>query len=211
MYHFGAGPSSATTSSTTGVSTISSTSSATAKPSGPANKATVGAYRYYGCQTEATTERALSGAAYAYDTMTLESCAANCTSFSYFGVEYGRECYCGNLFNSGSAAAPATDCSFPCGGDGKELCGAGNRLSVYVKGTTFTTTTETTTSASPSPTAPILQQTIGSATYYGCMTEATGVRALTGAAYFNSLMTLEMCIADCRGFAYAGAEYGQEV
>lgn len=52
----------------------------------------VGQYVYYGCQTEATNARALAGAAFASDTMTLEICATNCAGFKYYGTEYGREC-----------------------------------------------------------------------------------------------------------------------
>jgi len=52
----------------------------------------VSAWTYYGCQTEATSSRALASKATAYDTMTLESCASDCAGYIYFGVEYGREC-----------------------------------------------------------------------------------------------------------------------
>lgn len=65
--------------------------------------------------------------------MTLEKCASVCSSYSYFGVEYGRECYCGNDLNEGSIEAPASDCSFPCPGKLTETCGAGNRLNLYSK------------------------------------------------------------------------------
>jgi len=49
--------------------------------------------------------------------------------------------YCGNSFSAGSVVAAAADCSFPCAGNAAELCGAGNRLSVYTKGTGTGTTT----------------------------------------------------------------------
>lgn len=183
---------------------------------GPANKATVGSYSYYGCQTEATTGRALSGAAYAYDAMTLESCATNCAGFSMFGVEYGRECYCGNSFTAGSIPAPPTDCSFPCPGDGTELCGAGNRLSVYATNYTApssvasgTTATSTTTSA-PVSTGPSIKQVVGLYSYYQCQTEATNSRALSALTYASDGMTLEICISTCAGYTYAGVEYGRE-
>lgn len=68
--------------------------------------------------------------------MTLEMCAGSCAGFKYFGVEYGRECYCGDAFNAaaGSVAAPGGDgdCSFLCPGDQLEFCGAGWRMSSYV-------------------------------------------------------------------------------
>lgn len=53
----------------------------------------VGGYFYAGCYIEATVgTRALAPGAYAYDSMTVESCASNCTGYTFFGVEYGREC-----------------------------------------------------------------------------------------------------------------------
>lgn len=58
------------------------------------HRETLGDYRLVGCKTEPTVPgtRALGGASYAYDGMTLESCMANCTGFYYWGTEYGREC-----------------------------------------------------------------------------------------------------------------------
>lgn len=69
----------------------SSTTSAVATQPSLGVKQTIGSYNFQGCYTEISNGRALSGASYVYDTMTLESCAANCTDFRYFGVEYGRE------------------------------------------------------------------------------------------------------------------------
>jgi hypothetical protein len=61
--------------------------------------------------------------------------------------------YCGNSFSAGSVVAAASDCSFACAGNAAETCGAGNRLSVYTKGTGTGTTTGsgggTTTSSPP--------------------------------------------------------------
>ncbi|KAH8908759.1 hypothetical protein BR93DRAFT_502707 [Coniochaeta sp. PMI_546] len=120
----------------TGTATTSSTA-ATATATGPTQPATVSAsgttWAWKNCYTEATTGRALSSTSYAADTVTLESCATFCSAYSYFGTEYGRECYCGNSFAAGSVVAAATDCSFKCAGNANEYCGAGSRLSVYAR------------------------------------------------------------------------------
>ncbi|KAG6999490.1 hypothetical protein G7Y79_00034g069130 [Physcia stellaris] len=63
-------------------------------------------YNYSGCYTEATNQRALTGSQYFDDTLTVEKCAAACVAFARFGVEYGRECYCGDALNAGSVQAP---------------------------------------------------------------------------------------------------------
>ena len=107
-----------------------------APAAGPVQPATVasGAWTFYQCVTEAAGGvRALAADSYAADNMTLESCAAFCAAYQYFGTEYGRECYCGNAFSAGSVEAAAADCSMPCAGNANNLCGNGNRLSVYSK------------------------------------------------------------------------------
>lgn len=90
---------------------------------------------------------------YADDAMTLDSCEAFCSGkgTTYFGVEYARECYCGNKFEAGSVNAPASDCNMLCSGDQLQYCGSGNRLSVYVKNGTVVATG---TSSAPSSTSP---------------------------------------------------------
>jgi WSC domain len=216
----------ASISSTLGATpSISGTSVATATPTGPSIKQTVGSYSYYGCQTESTTGRALDGASLASDSMTLELCKATCAGYTYWGTEYGRECYCGDFFGAGSIAAPATDCSFLCPGDSTEYCGAGNRLSVYVFNSTVSSSSSSipsstvsptniaftsSTSSTPTPTGPTNKDTVGPYRYYGCQTEASNMRALSGAVFVNSGMTLEFCEASCAGWTYWGTEYGQE-
>ena len=102
-------------------------------PAGPSQPATVpGGWSFLSCYTEGQGTRALSAASYANDSMTLESCAAYCNGYTYFGTEYARECYCGNAFEGGSTVAPSqSDCSYICAGNGSEYCGGSNRLSVY--------------------------------------------------------------------------------
>jgi hypothetical protein len=70
----------------------SSSTSATPTPTGPSTVQSVANYVYYGCFTEGTGVRALAPGAFAADTMTVESCQASCAGYTYFGVEYGREC-----------------------------------------------------------------------------------------------------------------------
>jgi len=57
------------------------------------HRPTVGNYTLVGCQTDTVPgTRALGGASFVYDGMTLESCMKNCTGYYYWGTEYGREC-----------------------------------------------------------------------------------------------------------------------
>lgn len=197
--------SSTTSASITSSTSISATITSTTGTPTPAIKPTVGGYRRVSCWTEGTGARALSGASFAYDEMTLESCMANCTGFDYWGTEYGRECYCGNSLHSTSREAPDAECNMICGGDPTEFCGAGNRIELYL------TTATRTTSATPTPTGSLaVKPTVGDYVFVGCQTEATTGRALSGNTYADDAMTLESCAAFCAGSTYFGTEYGRE-
>lgn len=131
------------TSSTT-TPTPTSSSSAEPTPTGPTRKQVVSKnWHYQGCWTEADNGRALPDKTYADDDMTLESCAKFCDGLAYFGVEYGRECYCGETLATSSTKAKQEDCSFLCPGDQSEYCGAGVRLDLYKFQASNGTKTET--------------------------------------------------------------------
>ena len=93
----------------------------------------VGTWDFQGCYLETDNGgRALTGKFLADDDMSLEMCADFCDGFTYFGVEYGRECYCGDSLREGSVPAEEQgDCSFLCPGDRTTFCGAGMRLQLY--------------------------------------------------------------------------------
>ncbi|KAK0615933.1 heme peroxidase [Bombardia bombarda] len=203
---------SSTISSTITTGTITTSTTPTPTPTTPAIKPTVGNYTFIACWTEGTTSRALTGAAFAYDGMTLESCMANCTGFDYWGTEYGRECYCGNALAATSAQAPDTaECNFACSGDASEFCGAGNRIELYSTTATRTTATSSSTAA---PTATLaVKSKVGGYVFVGCWTEpGSGGRALSGGGYVGDNVTLEGCAGVCGGggFGYFGAEFGRE-
>ena len=63
---------------------------------------------------------------------TIEICKKLCfeKGYQYAGVEYSKECFCGN--NCPKKIAPRqTDCNMDCSGDRSQKCGGGNRLNVY--------------------------------------------------------------------------------
>ncbi|KAJ0164323.1 WSC domain-containing protein [Colletotrichum tanaceti] len=104
-------------------------------PSAPQHVPRAGDYKFLGCQTEATNGRALSGKFTASDTMTVDVCATFCSEggWQLMGVEYGRECFCGNSTTAaGSMPAPLKDCNMVCKGNKFQYCGAGSRLDLYL-------------------------------------------------------------------------------
>ncbi|EKD15864.1 hypothetical protein MBM_05875 [Drepanopeziza brunnea f. sp. 'multigermtubi' MB_m1] len=105
---------------------------------------------YFGCYTEGTGIRALGSVTFPSDTNTIESCVAACSPYKYAGAEYGRECWCSDSFGIGSVFAPDSDCAMRCAGDQYEYCGAGNRLSVYIRNGTGTASSSSSRSQLPS-------------------------------------------------------------
>ncbi|KAM0253586.1 hypothetical protein ACHAQJ_007214 [Trichoderma viride] len=204
--------------------TYGSGSSGTATSSGsqpaqtgscPAQPALVGKYNWYGCYTEGTSARALASTTYSDDGMTLESCATFCASYTYFGVEYSRECYCGNSFSAGSKLTTSSDCSMTCAGNDCDFCGAGSRLSVYSRNAPGSGSSSgassppsgTTTSATQQPTG--LPQGWKS---YGCYVDGVNGRILNAQNPDDANLTLESCAASCasQNYTIAGAEYSTQ-
>ncbi|XXG94458.1 FKBP12-associated protein [Hypoxylon texense] len=187
--------------------------SAAAAPSQPL---AVADYNWYGCQTEATNIRALSLFTYADDAMTLDTCQTFCSGkgTAYFGVEYARECYCGNKFETGSVQAPATDCNMLCAGDQTEYCGAGNRLSVYVKnGTEIAPTSSASGTAAPTSSSPGTPAVTGFPegwTNQGCWQDGPNGRIMpTYQAPDDPELTPQKCAQVCfdNNYSISGTEY----
>jgi len=68
--------------------------------------------------------------------MTVQACQVACreAGYIYAGLEYSRECWCGNAFaNGGVYLGPdgTNRCTDSCAGDKVEICGGSKRLSVY--------------------------------------------------------------------------------
>lgn len=115
------------------VYSLVSSSSTTSTPSPSATTAAT-VYPSLGCYSEATNSRALNSANdidYSATGMTVEKCGTFCQGYTFFGVEYGGECYCGNALQPGSVSEPDSQCYIPCDGNPSEICGGPDRLNVY--------------------------------------------------------------------------------
>ncbi|KAH8895106.1 WSC-domain-containing protein [Thozetella sp. PMI_491] len=191
-----AASSTADSASITDVASSTSTTEHT-RPTSVPGYPDVAGYSFVSCWAEPAGARALVGAKNTSDSLTLEECATFCSSWPYFGVEYGRECYCGLLPEANSAAAPLSDCGIPCSGDSTEKCGGNVRLNLYYN---------------PDKTGPGAPAKVGAYEYFGCATD-TLPRTLDGGASTSSdSMSLDMCESFCGGlgFTFFGTEYGRE-
>ena len=142
----------ASTASKTSAVPTTSASTASGLPSG---------WAYKGCYIDNAHGRVLPMQLPDNSSLTVESCVQGCygQGYSVAGMEYSTQCFCGNAIYSGGALASSdTDCNMPCGGNAKETCGAGNRLSVYSNGTITTY----------QPAVPQTSDLPGSWTYDGC-------------------------------------------
>jgi len=130
----------------------------------PQNIPKLGDWTFDGCFTDAvgSNPRTLAERFQVAGGVTIEGCTAECTKsgFSIAGLEFGLECWCGNSFSLPIAdiTAPLSDCSKACQAEPTELCGAANRLAVYLSASASTPTATpaapTTTTVKQTTTAP---------------------------------------------------------
>ncbi|KAF4624790.1 hypothetical protein G7Y89_g13381 [Cudoniella acicularis] len=126
-----------------------SPSSVSPIPTGPIIPPTIGNYQYVDCHSDNITIRTLQGGFVGLAAMTIENCASICTGFTYFGLEYSTECYCGNTLTFGSFTTTDGRCTMPCGGNSSELCGGANGLTLYqLKAQTISSNLSTSTISS---------------------------------------------------------------
>ncbi|CCG81648.1 Putative uncharacterized protein [Taphrina deformans PYCC 5710] len=146
-----------------------------------------------GCFQDIVNYRALDGAYTESDAMTVEYCGTYCSGngFSYAGLEYATQCFCGNTVRLG----PGSGCTTPCSGNSAETCGGNNALSLY------------------SLTGKTLQTSGSSSRSVGCFADYyPATRAFSGPSRQSGDNTNESCQQYCtsQGFPYSGTEYSNE-
>ncbi|KAH7360449.1 WSC domain-containing protein [Rhexocercosporidium sp. MPI-PUGE-AT-0058] len=97
---------------------------------------TISDYQKLGCYQESTMGRSL---AWRQDqvnatTMTVEGCLTACKAggYSFSGLEFASECYCGVVLGNGTLPVDSSKCDMPCKGDATETCGGRKTLDLYV-------------------------------------------------------------------------------
>ncbi|KAJ7227573.1 hypothetical protein C8J57DRAFT_1093042, partial [Mycena rebaudengoi] len=130
-------------------------------------------------------------------------CTQKCFSlgFTYAGVEYGDECYCGTGLVSDVLAANISDCDKPCAGDPTIPCGAGWRMQVY-----------NTTLTPPAKIAPSGWKPYGTT---GCSQDSASrvfANSVSAGDTLASINTPAACMAYCAKLSYSmsGVDYGSE-
>ncbi|CAM9302811.1 unnamed protein product [Sphacelaria rigidula] len=143
------------------------------------------AYVTLGCWTDDVADRVLSGASIKKQPdMTTEKCAAYCAgpATSYFGTQYGNECYCGLTTDDPEEYGPSTGCTFPCSGDDSQTCGGNRAINIYA---------------------------YSEYSYVDCFVDGRD-RVLSGEKLVDPAMTADLCSTFCVGAPWFGTEYAVE-
>ncbi|KAK8082284.1 WSC domain-containing protein [Apiospora saccharicola] len=82
------------------------------------------------------------------DDMTVSICLDFCSKYSFAGLEWSRECWCGNEINLRSTKQKDSECDMACPATKNLSCGGNLRLSIY-----NSTVTSSATSIFSSPTS----------------------------------------------------------
>ena len=117
------------------------------KPTYPANGVTLGAWREFPhpltlksmlivLLSEPGAVRVFPNKLVYPNNNTVQACLQGCSDYGFpaGGLEYGEECYCGDVSDiaaNGGVMATASDCNMLCTGDPYHLCGGEERLQLY--------------------------------------------------------------------------------
>jgi hypothetical protein len=104
----------------------------------PSYQGTSGKYVHKGCYVDVS-GRSLRNGSTTSNAMTPDVCAKFCLGkrFKWFGVEFGRECYCGDRIVN-ATTAPLAQCGMLCSGNAGQTqtyCGGSSRLNMYFSST----------------------------------------------------------------------------
>ncbi|KAG8756841.1 hypothetical protein FRC14_002619 [Serendipita sp. 396] len=159
-----------------------------------------------GCWMDSVKYRALQHLSGVYDDLTPTKCQLLCedAGFSLAGVEYSRECYCGNTIMGNNRPTSRDACNMPCTGDGNQTCGGADAIQIYVKDD-FSYT------FGPMRVLEVYHE------YWKtqCWRDSTSDRILKqgpSSPIPGDLMTVQKCIDGCAaaGYSSAGVEFGRE-
>jgi hypothetical protein len=180
-------------------------------------------WKSLGCYTDSLGERTLEFPANVEGINSASRCAASCqqAGYSYAGLEYGAECYCGSSLRCPSAPTAASACNMVCNGNAGELCGGPNAMNVYHLGNdpvqacsaSVSSSSSAAPAASSTVTSTATPATLCPGSHNKIYTDATGQKYTTycGSDYgggnidVGDLASYELCLQKCDTVANCGA------
>jgi hypothetical protein len=179
-------PSASTTTTTFASGAPSSTVSVPALSTG------ISYYTYVTCWTDSTSARSLSAIAETSYTMTVEICSSFCAGYIYFGVEFGRECYCANSLSGGSIATDGR-CNMACLGNANEICGGSNGLSLYEYSAYYSKTSSVTTTSATMSLSLSVSKSSSSSTSSASSSSSASANTPSSSTSINWALVLHLC------------------
>ncbi|KAI0315679.1 copper radical oxidase [Amylostereum chailletii] len=163
-------------------------------------------WRYNACWIDNAHGRILTTELPDNQNLTVEDCINSCSgqNFTLAGLEFGVQCFCGNVLVDGAVEAPAgTGCNTACSGNTTEACGGPNLISLYTSTNNIT--------AFPVP-VPQNSSLPGQWQYQGCLAEPGAARVFPYQIINTNNNTADACLSQCAAFGYpaAGMEFGDE-
>ncbi|KAF3223098.1 hypothetical protein TWF679_004294 [Orbilia oligospora] len=166
----------------------------------PPNTPNLGAWTSNGCYTDSVESRGLDHGS-TDSAMTIQKCLQLASGFKYAAVQYHNECFWGNILKSSSVPAASGDCNAACAGDSSQICGGGNRLSLYTNGDYHEPQEPT------EPDLPSVHEGNDAWSLVGCRTDSASSRALDNSKV-DSAMTVEKCFELAFSYRYAAVQGG---
>lgn len=164
-------------------------------------------YQYAGCYKEYNPGRQLQSLKYTGDNNTIDSCIATCSAADYIfaGTEFHQECWCGN--NRPRTVVDDDNCYYECTGDVTQTCGGNgiDRAGTYISLFGDISRWDGSTTNTPGP---YVNPGVNGFTSIGCWTDAANNRSLSVTKNDND--TVASCLQACKGYTYAGVEWGGE-
>ncbi|XP_052076612.1 WSC domain-containing protein 2-like [Mytilus californianus] len=86
---------------------------------------------YLGCFRDIDNTMLPSRTVKGFQKLTLKKCQQQCQGYTFLGLQFADECFCGNNLNTDQfISVPESDCNMKCSGENR-MCGSGHRNSVY--------------------------------------------------------------------------------
>ncbi|KAK6340345.1 hypothetical protein TWF730_002107 [Orbilia blumenaviensis] len=167
----------------------------------PPSQPDTGAFVHQGCYTDSVESRGLEHSTTDWEGMTVQKCIQLAAGFKYAAVQYYGECHWGNVLNPSSTPVASGDCNTPCAGDTSQMCGGGNRLSLYLN------SAYTEPDPPEPPAGPKFNEGVDSWSLIGCHSDSASNRALPNSETSSS-MTVAKCLELANSYRYAAVQNG---
>jgi len=118
------------------------------------------------------------------DQNSIKACNTACVGYTYFGVQDGKQCFCGERYGT-YGKAPESDCQSKCGDNPKQNCGGFWRNSVYE-----------------------VDNIKPTYKYVGCYKDDANRDLVV--MKMGQQATVGACYAACKGYTYFGVQEGEQ-